>query len=390
MGENAASPAGPKELVPVQTVKVHEDAAALASAPSSNDTPADVHSEESLLSFEKAYLEQIFENAPEAICIQHGPELQVARINQEFTRLFHFTSAEAMGQSIESLIVPPDRHTETAWIKECLRSGNRLSLETRRRRKDGALVDVLLSVAPIVVNGQSIATYSSYRDITEKKKSEDLNAALYAIASRNQSTDDLQQFYAAIHSIVAQLMIARNFYIAVFDPETQLLSFPYFVDEQDPAPTPKRMGRGLTEYVIRSGEPLLATPAVFEELVRRGEVELIGAPSLDWLGVPLKSGPNSIGAMVVQSYREQVRFAERDREIMRFVAGQLASALEHRRYEEALRRSEARYRSLILSAVYGIYRCTPDGRFLDVNPALRIMLGYESEADVLRLDARRD
>src|SRR5262249_6443857 len=77
---------------------------------------------------------------------------------------------------------------------------------------------------------------------------------------------------------------------------------------------------------------------------------------------------------------------ERDKEILTFVSQQLASAIDHKRHEEALRRSEARYRSLVQSAVYGIYRATVDGRFLDVNPALIQMLGYESVEQVLLLD----
>ena len=84
----------------------------------------------------------------------------------------------------------------------------------------------------------------------------------------------------------------------------------------------------------------------------------------------------------MQSYSENVRFGERDREILKFVSQQLAAAIEHKRYEEALRRSEARYRSLILSAAFGIYRCTLGGRFLDVNPALITMLGYGSVEEV--------
>ncbi|MGA8300431.1 MAG: ATP-binding protein, partial [Terriglobales bacterium] len=207
--------------------------------------------------------------------------------------------------------------------------------------------------------------------------------------ARSQTAEDLQQFYASIHNIVGQMMYARNFYIAIYDPQSQLLSFPYFVDEADLTPDPKRLGRGLTEYLLRTGEPLLATPQVFNDLVERGEVELIGAPSVDWLGVPLKSANNCFGALVVQSYTNNVRFGERDREILKFVSQQLATAIEHKRYEEALRRSEARYRSLILSAVFGIYRCTLSGRFLDVNPALITMLGYGSVEEVLALDVRR-
>src|SRR6202790_3559193 len=352
-------------------------------------SPANGNAAEVPLSVEKAYLEQSIENAPEAISIV-DQELCILRINGEFTRVFGFTADEAAGKRLDLLIVPPDRYAETAWIGECIKTESKLSLETRRQRKDGSLVEVLLSPSPVMLNGKRVGAYASYRDITEQKRAEELNAALYAIAARSQSAEDLQQFFAAIHNIVGQLMNARNFYISLYDPQSQLLSFPYFVDEEDPTPVPKPLGRGLTEYVLRSGEPLLATPAVFEDLVRRGEVELIGASSLDWLGVPLKSGTTCIGALVVQSYNENTRFGERDREILKFVSQQLAAAIEHKRYEEALRRSEARSRSLILSAAFGICRCTLAGRFLDVNPALITMLGHESVEDFLKLDARTD
>jgi PAS domain S-box-containing protein len=352
-------------------------------------SPANGNAAEVPLSVEKAYLEQIIENAPEAISIV-DQELRILRINGEFTRVFGFTADEAAGKRLDLLIVPPDRYAETAWIGECIKTESKLSLETRRQRKDGSLVEVLLSTSPVMLNGNRVGAYASYRDITEQKRAEELNAALYAIAARSQSAEDLQQFFAAIHNIVGQLMNARNFYISLYDPQTQLLSFPYFVDEQDPTPTPKPLGRGLTEYVLRSGEPLLATPVVFEELVRRGEVELIGASSLDWLGIPLKSGTTCIGALVVQSYNENARFGERDREILKFVSQQLAAAIEHKRYEEALRRSEARSRSLILSAAFGICRCTLGGRFLDVNPALITMLGHGSVEDLLQLNVRRE
>ena len=341
------------------------------------------------LALEKACFERIIENAPDAISIV-DQERRILRINAEFTRLFGFTAAEAAGKRLDQLIVPPDRYAETAWITESIKTESKLSLETRRQRKDGALVEVLVSTSSVTLNGKNVGAYASYRDITEQKRTEELNAALYAIAARSQAAEDLQQFFAAIHDIVGRLMNARNFYIALYDPQSQMLSFPYFVDQEDPAPAPKPLGRGLTEYVLRSAEPLLATPVVFEELVQRGEVELLGAPSVDWLGVPLKSGTACMGVLVVQSYNQNTRFGERDREILKFVSQQLAAAIEHKRHEEALRRSEARSRSLILSAAFGICRCTVGGRFLDVNPALITMLGQGSVEDLLRLNARRD
>lgn len=337
----------------------------------------------------KAYFDQILENAPEAISIVDA-DRKILRVNSEFTRLFGFAASEVLGKRLDQLIVPPDRYTETAWIAEGIKSEKRITLETRRQRKDGSLIEVLLSTAAVTLNGASLGSYASYRDITEQKRAEELNAALYAIAARSQAAEDLQQFFAAIHNILGQLMNARNFYISLYDPQSQLLSFPYFVDEEDSAPMPKPLGRGLTEYVLRSGEPLLATPAVFADLAQKGEVELIGAAAVDWLGVPLKHGASCIGVLVVQSYSQNTRFGDRDKEILKFVSQQLAAAIEHKRNEEALRRSEARSRSLILSAAFGICRCTLSGRFLDVNPALINMLGQDSVEALLKSNARTD
>ena len=394
MGEKIAPAATSTELPQVEALRDVLECGAPPilihiSDPAPATSPTNGYGAEGPLTVEKACFEQIIENAPEAISIV-DQELRVLRINAEFTRLFGFTADEAAGKQLDRLIVPPDRYAETAWIAECIKTESKLSLETRRQRKDGSLVEVLLSTSPVTLNGKRVGAYASYRDITEQKRTEELNAALYAIAARSQSAEDLQQFFAAIHNIVGQLMNARNFYIALYDSQAQLLSFPYFVDEEDPTPAPKPLGRGLTEYILRSGEPLLVTPAVFEELERRGEVESIGTPSLDWLGVPLKSGTACIGVLVVQTYNENTRFGERDREILKFVSQQLAATIEHKRYEEALRRSEARSRSLILSAAFGICRCTLGGRFLDVNPALINMLGHGSVEDLLKLDARRE
>ena len=394
MGEKFAPVATPSEDLRVKALRPGLDRGAppifpRVPGPDWETPPVPGNGGEPHFALEQAYLEQTLENAPEAISIV-DTEMRILRVNAEFTHLFGFTAAEAGGKHLDRLIVPPDRYAETAWIADSIKAERKLSLETCRQRKDGSLVEVMLSTSPVILNGKSVGAYACYRDITEQKRTEELNAALYAIAERSQSAEDLQQFFSAIHNIVGQLMNARNLYIALYDPQSQLLSFPYFVDDQDPTPAPKPLGRGLTEFIMRSGEPLLATTPVFEDLVRSGEVDLIGAPSLDWLGVPLKHGSVCIGALVVQSYSENNRFGEREREILTFVSQHLAAAIEHKRYEEALRRSEARSRSLVLSAAFGIGRCTRGGRFLDVNPALIAMLGYGSVEELLKLDLRSE
>jgi PAS domain S-box-containing protein len=335
------------------------------------------------------FLEQMFQVSPDGLSIADLDHC-VLWASDRFVQMFGYKAAEVIGQSMENLVVPPERVAESRWVNEALQKGQRITLETQRRKKDGTLLNVSVSCAPLLLDGKIAGYYAGYHDISDRTRVEALSSALYRVAEQCTSAHDLQQFFAAVHSIVDELMYARNFYIALFDPVTELLSFPYFVDEHDAAPPPKKLGRGLTDHLIRTGEPLLATPEVLQAMEDRGEVSRNGSRSLDWMGVPLKVGNHTFGAIVVQTYTKNIRYGERDKEILTFVARQLASAVEIKRNEQALRRSEARYRSLVQSSVYGIYRSSLEGRFLDVNPALITMLGYGSPEEVLLLDPEKE
>jgi two-component sensor histidine kinase len=83
----------------------------------------------------------------------------------------------------------------------------------------------------------------------------------------------------------------------------------------------------------------LSSPEKFEELKTRGDVELIGTPAMDWLGVPLKTEDKTIGIMVVQNYTESTRFGEDHKSILMFVSSQVAMAIERKRAEDRLRAS---------------------------------------------------
>ena len=335
------------------------------------------------------FLEQTFQSSPDGLTIA-GPDHHIIWANETFAHMFGYEPREIIGEPLENLVVPPDRLAESRWVSEALAKGQRITLDTQRRKKDGTLLEVCLSCAPMRVDDKISGFYAGYHDISDRKRVEALSSALYRVAEKSSSAHDLQQFFAAVHSIVDELMYAKNFYIALYDPVTELLSFPYFVDEQDTAPPPKKMGQGLTDFLIRNGEPLLATPEVLQAMEDRGDVARNGSRSLDWMGVPLKVNNHTFGALVVQTYSKNIRYGQRDKEILTFVARQVASAVEIKRNEQAMRRSEARYRSLVQSSVYGIYRSSLQGRFLDVNPALITMLGYGSAEEVLLLDPEKD
>jgi two-component system cell cycle sensor histidine kinase/response regulator CckA len=214
------------------------------------------------------------------------------------------------------------------------------------------------------------------RSREEQTRAHQLQAATYRIAQVAMSTPGLQDLWPVIHQIVGELMPAKNFYIALYDPATELLSFPYFVDEVDTDVPSKRLGKGLTEYVLRTGRPLLVTPEVYAELERRGEVELIGAPSIDWVGVPLKIGDRTLGVLVVQTYAPGVRYGEREKEILQFVSTQVAMAIERGHAETELRTSEARLKAIIDAALDAVITMDGDGVIRSWSPQAERVFGW--------------
>lgn len=183
-------------------------------------------------------------------------------------------------------------------------------------------------------------------DISERKRAEKVQASLYRISQAAVLTSSIDELYSSIHQILGELMPVQNFYIALYDPASDLLSFPYFVDQYDPPGPPQKAGRGLTEYVLRTGKPLLASPEVFHRLVQQGEVELVGTDSVDWLGVPLKSEERVIGAIVAQSYTEGVRYSQDDLDLLEFVSTQVALAIERKQSELRIQHLSRLYATL--------------------------------------------
>ncbi|WP_082306678.1 bifunctional diguanylate cyclase/phosphodiesterase [Mizugakiibacter sediminis] len=179
------------------------------------------------------------------------------------------------------------------------------------------------------------------QQVLERQRGERLQAALFRIAELAGTTESIDEFYAAVHRVIGGLLYARNFYIALLSDDQSELHFPYSVDEFDASRRPRRLGRGLTEYVLRHGTALLAHTDDIERLCATGELVQSGAQSVYWLGVPLVCEERTVGVLAVQSYSEEHRYSQRDQELLTFVSYHVANALERRRAAESLKQANA-------------------------------------------------
>jgi len=195
-------------------------------------------------------------------------------------------------------------------------------------------------------SGNIIGLIGMGHNITDRKRSELVHEALYEISETAHSASDMYTLYSKIHAVVGTLMSSKNFYIALYDEKSGMLSFPYMVDEFDPPYEPKKLGRGLTEFILRNGEAFLIDAKMDFELRDSGEAELVGTPSAIWLGVPLKVRGKTIGVIVVQDYENEKAFGEDEKQLLIFVSEQIAQAIERKRNAEAITKYAEEMREL--------------------------------------------
>ena len=185
---------------------------------------------------------------------------------------------------------------------------------------------------------QNLGLEQQVKDRTDELlQSNKIQTALYEIADATSSSRNMQEFYSRIHRIVGELMYANNFFIALYDESTDLLSYPYHVDETDDTFPTRPMGsdRNLTSYIIRTGKTVKHGQEEFLAMQARGDYALEGTPNEDGIGAPLLANGKVIGAIYIQSYDKNIHYTQKDDEVLAFVAQHIATALTRFRAAES-------------------------------------------------------
>jgi diguanylate cyclase (GGDEF)-like protein len=222
-------------------------------------------------------------------------------------------------------------------------------------------------------------------EVEERQRAEKLQQALYRITELSVTAASLDRFFADLHRIIGELLYARNFYVALLSQEGRYLEFPYAVDEIDTRNAHERgraRAKGLTEYVIDTGRPLLAVRETIRELEDQGLVRSFGPLAHCWLGVPLSRDGVAEGIIGVQSYTPSIRFTVRDQELLMFVARHVDVALARKRAQDHLRAAHAELETRVESRTREL---------ADTNRELREQINERLRAEQrLRHQARHD
>ena len=234
-------------------------------------------------------------------------------------RIFGYSPEEMLGKSMIDLVHPEDRHQTLLAAKEVMDGISKPHFDNRYLRKDGSIAHILWSARWSEDDQVRIAVA---HDITERKRSEALQTALYGISEAAHSAKDLAGVFEQVHQLLAELLPAIRFAVALYDEQQDTLSFPYPLEPQPELAT--------------DDHPTIATLST--EVIRSGKAQLLqdkhAAPATTcchpsanycWFGVPLNSHKGVVGALVVQNHTP---CSEHDQELLQFVSTQVATAIE--------------------------------------------------------------
>jgi two-component system response regulator len=285
----------------------------------------------------------LFDHIPQPLVVMDALSQRILTVNNAAVSQYGYTEDEFLQLAYTDLLTDAATRRLLKPVARTSHGVDPVTGITKHVRKNGEVMDVEIHASEITYRGAP-SHMVSITDITERVRGEKIQQALYKIYRATNMAGNLQELYAMIHRILGEIVPAQNFSIALHDADLDTLSYPYFVDEYEVTPLPQRSGKGVAAYVLRTGEPLLATQETIQTMTADGAIDAAPFAGLEWLGAPLKIDDRSIGLVALRSYDDTVRFKEKDKIFLLFISSQIAKAIDKKRADDALRESERQLR----------------------------------------------
>ncbi len=312
---------------------------------------------------------ELLEAAPDAMVIVNEAG-EIVLINSQTEKLFGYDREDLLGHSVERLIPArfQDRHLDhrAAYLSDPRVRALGVGPELYAIRKDGHEFPVEISLSPLKT-AEGILVTAAIRDISERKRVE---GQIHKLNLELQAKDQLQLLLdstaEAIYSIdvdgACTLCNAACLRLLGYSRDSELLAknMHALMHHTRPDGRAYPVEECKIFQAFRQGKGTHVT----DEVLWRADGTSFPA---EYWSYPVRHNGRVVGSVVT-----------------------FFDITQRKKSEEALRRSESRYRSIIESAPYGVYRVDENGRIAMANSTFAGMLGYQAPDEVLGLNTGTD
>lgn len=228
-------------------------------------------------------------------------------------RIFGYSPQEMLDRPMIELVHPDDRARTLAAVREIMAGVPKPVFENRYVRKDGRTVHILWSAR--WSDDQKVRIAVAH-DITERKRSESLQDALYRLAEAAHKAANTTQLFQQLQSILAEQLPASRFSFALLEPSSEQLDILGSAEDE----THRHHVRQLSTQVLNNTQPLLLAAT---DAAHTGQQ--------NWLLVPCHAQDGCSGVLSLSSDAGEPAYTSREQELLQFVATQVSTAIERQR-----------------------------------------------------------
>ncbi|WP_320167871.1 PAS domain S-box protein [Mangrovibacterium marinum] len=282
--------------------------------------------ENALLNLSKAV-----EQSPVSIAITN-PDGVIEYVNPKFTAVTGYSREQALGQN--QRLLKSGKMSEQFYNKlwETITSGKNWQGEIINKNRAGELYWENAIISPVFDQEGAISNFVAIKeDITTRKRLEKSRDIMVQLSVAVMQSEDMEAFFEMVFESLGQLTSAKNFFVALCDSDRKKATIPYCTQSCQHEPKNFILDHTLTGQVIQSGQSLLLSGDELTQHAHNGAKQLVGAPAKAWMGVPLMTKKNVIGALVLQSYDKDPLVCREDLHLVESIAPQLSWAFERKR-----------------------------------------------------------
>lgn len=321
----------------------------------------------------------VFDSINDAVVLLSIKSGAILDVNEKFFEISGYQREDLSILSARDLSSGVDGFTFRNLLRfiRRARKGESQMFEWHARRKDGSYLWVEINARSASLGEDNQHLVIVVRDIDQRKRSQQIQVAMYRIAQIGQLQPSVYEFFSSVHQILQTLFPCPNLVVALYGASQEDVYYPYRLDERELWPQAQgTLDKALLRAMQKQEGPLWVNVGniadYLEDDLPAEDFEMIFQ---DWIGIPLQTSRRLQGALILKYYPSSAQPARADLETLSLICVQVAAALERKLSEKALRESEARWQTLMKSSPQLIITLNRAGEVLFVNQPLAGLIG---------------